>query len=305
MNNKFFFLLLLLISNTSCMSSLTELSNPAVEVIGHRGHVSAYPENTIEGFLSAVALGTDAVELDLVISADQKVVVSHEPYMKAAYMLTPEGKPIDKRKEKAYNIYRMPYDHIREFKSGRIPNSKFRSQRQTDAYKPLLAEVVDSVSSYTTEHNLNPIDFYLEIKSDPPQYGVFQPQPEDLVALVMKIVEEKNLENRVVIMSFDSNILKIVKEKYPYIKLSFLLYRKSIEEGLNELGFQPDILSPYYKQVRKEETVTRLQKKGIKVVPWTVNRKKDILKMFRLGVDGIISDHPERVLREKSRLKAK
>lgn len=297
-------LLLPLISNTACMSPITELTNPDVEVIGHRGHVSAYPENTIEGFLSAVAIGAGALELDLVISADQKVVVSHEPYMKAAYMLTPDGKRINKKKEREYNLFEMSYDSIRKYKSGRITNSKFRMQRQTDAHKPLLDVVIDTVMSFTKNRDLEPVTFFLEIKSDPADYGKFQPQPEEFVTMVMKILEEKKLEDRVVLMSFDSNILHAVKERYPHINVSYLLYRKRIDEGLKELNFQPEYIGPYHKQLSNTETVTSLQQKGIKVVPWTVNRRRDILKMFGYGVDGIISDHPERVLQEKNRLKA-
>lgn len=302
MKTTAFCLLLPLLLNVACMSPITELPNPDVQVIGHRGHVSAFPENSIEGVLSAAALGVDGIELDLVISADHQVVISHEPYMKASYMLMPGGDRIEKTREKDYNLSTMSYDSIQKFISGQIPNKKFRNQQQIEGYKPLLTSVLDSVTSFEQSKNLKPVTFFLEIKSQPSDYDIFQPRPEEFVDLVMRVVKEKGLEDRVVIKSFDSNILKALKKKYPQIPVSFLLYKKKIREGLQELQFQPEYIGPYYKQLKDAETVSSLQEMGIKVLPWTVNRKRDILKMLKFGVDGIISDYPERILKEKEKI---
>lgn len=297
-----FLLLLPLILNTSCMSSKGEFSNPDVQIIGHRGHVSTYPENTIEGFLSAVALGIEGLELDLVISADHRVVVSHEPFMKSSYMLDPNGNRISRTKERELKLYEMSYDSIRQYPTGNLPNPKFRSQRRLNTYKPLLEEVFDTVEAFRNERGLGKIKYFLEIKSDPAHYDTYQPQPREFVDLVMKIIKERNLEDQVIIMSFDASILNILKEVYPQIKVSFLWYKKGIEESLNLLTFTPEFVGPYYKQLKNAETVGSLQERGIKVVPWTVNRKRDILKMIHNGVDGIISDYPQRVLQEKNKL---
>lgn len=298
-----FFFLLLLILVTACMSSKSEFSNPGVQIIGHRGHVSTYPENTIEGFLSAAAIGVDGIELDLVISEDRKVVVSHESYMKASYMLTPQGKRISRTREKKYRLYEMPYDSIRKYPAGLVPNSKFRKQRILNTNKPLLEEVLDTVEAYRKEKSLDTLNYYLEIKSDPAVYGIYQPQPPEFVELVMQVITERNLEDRVIIMSFDAAILNVLKEKYPEIKVSFLWYKKGVKESLDLLTFTPEFVGPYYKQLKNVETVTALQEKGIKVIPWTVNGKRDILKMIHYGVDGIISDYPLRVLQERKKLK--
>ena len=299
MKTRVFRVLLPLLLNVGCMSNLTELPNPNVQVIGHRGHVSAYPQNTINGVESAVALGADGVELDLVISADRQVVISHEPYMKSSYMLTPQGERINRHREKEYNLYTMSYDSIRKFISGQIPDRKFRDQQQIASYKPLLIALFDSVAAFTKTKNLQPVTYFLEIKSQPSDYEVFQPRPTEFVDLVMKVIKEKNLEDRVVLKSFDANILNALKQKYPEIPVSLLLFKKGISEGLEELQFQPEFIGPYYKQLKDAETVASLQNRGIKVVPWTVNTKKDIHHMFKIGVDGIISDFPERVLKEK------
>ena len=284
------------------MSSRTQFANANVEIIGHRGHVALYPENTIEGFISALKLGIDGIELDLVVSADKKVVVSHEPYMRASTMLTPQGKRISKRQEKDFRLYEMTYDSIKKFDSGSLNNRKFKNQKNFPAYKPLLEEVFENLENYQQQNDLQPLQYYLEIKSSPEEYDLLQPQPEEFVNLVMELVTAKNLQQRVIISSFDAAILEVVKERSPEIAISYLLYKKDIEESLQLASFTPNIVSPYFKQLRGPETVVSLQERGYKVVPWTVNRTSQIKKMINLGVDGIITDYPERVLKTKASL---
>lgn len=292
-----------LIFITACMSSKTEFSNPEVDIIGHRGHVSAFPENTIESFLSAVKTGIEGIELDLVISADKQVVVSHEHYMRSDYMVTPDGKRIPRSKEKDLRLYEMTYDSIAQYDSGSLKNRKFRNQRNLPTYKPLLSQVFDTVEAYRKQHQLQPVTYFLEVKSAPQDYDISQPQPQEFVDLIMDVVAARSLQEKVIIMSFDAAILHFVKEFYPEMKVSYLWYKKGIEESLNELSFTPEYVSPYFKRLNKAETVASLQQQGIKVVPWTVNSRRNIRKMIHLGVDGIISDYPERVLKERNRLK--
>lgn len=283
------------------MSFKNDQLSSKVEVIGHRGHVSNYPENSTEGFLSAIALGVDGLEMDLVISGDRQVVVSHEPYMKSTYMLTPDGKRITKSREKELNLYKMSYDSIRKFDSGSMLNQKFRRQKRFQTLKPLLKDVLDTVESTRTEKASGIVKYYLEIKSNPEDYGVFQPRPDDCVELVMRTIIERNLQENVIIMSFDAAVLNVLKEGFPEVKASYLWYKKGIEESLRELNFTPEAVGPWFKQLKNRETVASLQKRGIKVIPWTVNTKKQIREMINLGVDGIISDYPERVLEEKEK----
>lgn len=273
-------------------------TNP--EVIGHRGHVSTYPENTIPGFISLLDLGADALELDLVISGDKKVVVSHEPYMASAYMLKPDGKRVKKSEEKKMRLYEMTYDSISKFDSGSRFNPRFPGQKRIASYKPLLEEVFKEIETHSKNHSHQPLTYYLELKSVPEEYGIFQPQPDEFAQLVMEVVKKNDLEDRVILKSFDVQLLNTIHRKYPTVRTSLLLYRTSVEEGLSRLNFKPTIISPYFKQLRTRERVLQLQEQGYKVIPWTVNRRQKIRKMMRLGVDGIISDYPEKVLKEKN-----
>ncbi len=285
-----------LIVMSSCMGSKNVIFNPDLEVIGHRGHVSQYPENSIEGFKSAVSLGVDALEMDLVISADKKVVVSHEPYMAAATVLTPDRKKIRRSREKDYNLYQMSYDSIKQYKIGSIKNRKYREQKKIETYKPLLEEVLEEVETYRKEKDHPPIKYYLEVKSRPGDYGIFQPEPNEFADLLMGVIEEHEIKNEVVVQSFDAGILNAFNNKYPEVETSFLIYRTPWKEKLEQLDFKPDAVGPYFKQLKRKEQVEELHAQGFKVIPWTVNSKRKIKKMMELGVDGIISDYPERVL---------
>lgn len=278
------------------MGSKNVIFKPGFQVIGHRGHISHFPENSLEGFLSAISIGVDAVEMDLVISADNKVVVSHEPYMAAATVITPNGRRISRSKQKDYNLYRMTYDSIRQYPTGRLKTPKYRNQQKTEAYKPLLGDLFKAVEQHRRQEGLEPITYYLEVKSTPVDYGVFQPNPEELADLIMETVSKHEMQETVIIKSFDANFLNILKDKYPDVKTSYLIYKTTWQEGLRKLNFTPDIIAPYYKQLRTREQVKELQALGFKVIPWTVNSKSKIVKMINLGVDGIITDYPERIL---------
>lgn len=288
---------------SSCMGTKSQVENEDLEVIGHRGQVSKYPENSVEGFISLLKTGADALELDLVISGDKEVVVSHEPYMAAHYMLDPEGRRIKKSEEKNYRIYEMSYDSIRQFNYGSRFNIKFPFQKRISAYKPLLREVFEKLEANTPENNSQSLNYYLELKSEPAEYGITQPYPEEFADLVMEVVREKSMEERVVLKSFDARLLNEIHKNYPEVKISLLLYKTSIEEGLSRLNFKPDIISPHFRQIKSREQVSVLQKQNYKVITWTVNRRRHIKRMMNLGVDGIISDYPEKVLKEKMKSK--
>ncbi len=274
----------------------TSLNN--ILVVGHRGEAAHFPENSIEGFLSAVERGVDALELDVIISADQKVVVSHEAYMSSNYMLDPEGKSIPKDQQLDYNLYQMPYDSIRNFDGGSKWNKKFPRKKRFETFKPLLAEVIDSVDNFTSAKQFAPVTFMVEMKSNLANYGRYQPYPEEFADLVMQVIVEKGIEDRTIIKSFDPNLLNVLRRSYPDVPISFLVSKKGIRKNLSRLHFTPDYYSPRHKLVRNREFVDNIHNMGMRIIPWTVNRKRSIRKMLSYGVDGIITDYPDRVLKE-------
>ncbi|WP_304037525.1 glycerophosphodiester phosphodiesterase family protein, partial [Mesonia mobilis] len=105
-----------------------------VEIHGHRGDRGHFPENSIPAFLSALQKGVDVIEMDVVISKDKKVVVSHEPFMASLYMLQPNGKSILKNEEKNFNLYQMDYEVIKQFDGGSKINPKFLQQQKIKTY---------------------------------------------------------------------------------------------------------------------------------------------------------------------------
>jgi glycerophosphoryl diester phosphodiesterase len=117
------------------------------EVHGHRGCRGLRPENTLPAFLHAVALGVDVVELDVVISQDNQVVVSHEPWLSARLGRDALGQLIDPAQEQQFNLYQLPYATIERCSVGEWPHPNFPSQQPTLSHRPLLREVLQQVSA--------------------------------------------------------------------------------------------------------------------------------------------------------------
>lgn len=297
------FVLGFFLGNISCnifrsgYKATTHKKPDRIEVYGHRGEAGHFPENTIPGFLSAIKKGVDAIEMDVVISKDQKVVVSHEPFMASHYILDERGRSIPKKKEHSYNIYTMDYDSIQKFDSGLKKNRSFPKQQKMPASKPLLEEVFEQVEAYIQKNDLQTVKYMIEVKSSPRAYNKFQPEPPEFISLIMKVVISRNLEKRIIIKSFDPQILNEVNAKHPSIATSYLVSKPGIERNLSLLNFTPTIYSPRHKLIRNKEFTDSIHSKNMKLVPWTVNKRTRIKRMIELGVDGVISDYPERVFK--------
>jgi len=156
-----------------------------IEIHGHRGARGLFPENTITAFIEAVKLGVDYLEMDIVISKDNKVVVSHEAWMNSDFCTGPDGKEIEKSSQENYNLYKMNYSEIVRYDCGKRGNKEFPTQQSIPEHKPLLWEVVTKVDAFTNANNLPPVNFNIEIKSEMPDYNIFNPKPEIFVSLVL------------------------------------------------------------------------------------------------------------------------
>jgi glycerophosphoryl diester phosphodiesterase len=276
---------------------------PKFDVQGHRGARGLRPENTIPAFLMALDSGVTTVELDLAITKDGQVVVSHEPWMSAAICLTPEGTEIDPKEERKHNLYQMEYARIKQYDCGSKGNVRFPEQEKMNVCKPLLAEVIKAVEDHIKSYSGYEVDYNIEIKSMPDGDGKFHPLPEEFSDRVYQLVDQYLPWERVVIQSFDFRVLKYWHKKYPDVRLAALVEnKKTIDENLAELGFQPSIYSPYFKWLSRDQ-VKYLRKKKIRVIPWTVNDVKDMLALKGMGVDGLITDYPDRAAKYKQTLK--
>ena len=272
-----------------CTPSL--FAQPKLDRQGHRGTRGLMPENTIQAMKKALDLGVQTLELDVIISKDRQVVVSHDPYMSADITTKPDGSPVKAEEQKSLNLYQLTYDQIRRYDVGSKPHPQFPQQQKFRAYKPLLTELIDSVETYAKARKLPLPRYNIEIKMTPATDSVYNPGPAEFVRLVMPICQQK-LGTRYNIQSFDARPLQLIHKQYPTVALAYLTANaKSVQENLDVLGFTPNLYSPFYKAVT-EETVKICHEKGMKIIPWTVNTKPEIDSLVKLGVDGIITDYP-------------
>ncbi len=268
----------------------------ALDLQAHRGGRGLMPENTIPAMLHAIALGAKTLELDCVISADGKVVVSHDVYMSSDFMLKPDGSEISKAEEKQYLLYRMTYDSIRSFPEGVKTHPKFTGQQKVKTYKPLLSDLIDSVELYVRARHLKPVYYNMEVKSTPDGDEIAHPGVEKFVALMMGVIGEKGVAGRVTVQSFDPRALRVVHREYPLQTTSLLVENHDgFEKNISGLGYTPAVYSPDFKLV-DTTLVRQAHAAGVQVLPWTVNEVSDMRILVGLGVDGLISDYPDRLV---------
>jgi len=272
--------------------AILQLQAQTFDKQGHRGARGLMPENTIAGMLRALDLGVTTLGMNVVISKDSQVVLSHEPYFNHEISLLPSGKPIALKAEQGYNMYTMDYAEIKKFDVGSKVHSRFPGQQKYKASKPLLREVIDSVEAYVKLHKLRKPNYAIEIKTVRKGDLVFHPEPAAFAQLVMDVVVAKKLTKRTIIQAFDIRSLQYVHNKYPKVNTALMIDEKEdFENNIKDLGYSPTVYSPYSVLVGKG-LVDRCHAAGIKIIPWTVNSIKDMNYMVGLGVDGVITDYP-------------
>ncbi|MBX3244483.1 MAG: glycerophosphodiester phosphodiesterase [Acidobacteria bacterium] len=268
-----------------------------VGIVGHRGAKGYFPENTIPSFILAIEQGADTIEIDVVISQDKKVVVSHDHWFSSSFSTAPDGTRVTKEKEREHNIYKMTYDRVAKYDVGKFGNTGVPGQIPLTVHKPLLTEVFAAVEKYTTERGLPPVWYNIEIKSSPQGDNIYHPETPEFVDLILKDINAYGLGKRVILQSFDVRPLQLIHKISPDTVISFLVSNQlGVEKNLENLGFVPDTYSPSF-SLMNEELVRYCREKRIKLVPWTVNNVDDMIKMRDLGIDAIITDYPDRAVK--------
>lgn len=258
---------------------------------GHRGSRGIMPENTIPSMIKALDLGATTLELDLAITKDGEVIVSHEPWMNPVICLDPQGNEIPDQ-DKSHNIFQMSFEEVIQYDCGSKFHSGFPQQVKFHVTKPRLSDLIDAVEKYVEDFNLPRPNYNIEIKSMADGDGIFHPNPKDFSDKVLALLLSKISPERFNVQSFDFRVLQYIHDAYPGITLAMLVDNPSkYEEQLQELGFKPRIYSPYFVALTKE-IVAALHENGMKVIPWTVNTSEQMEKLLNMKVDGIITDYP-------------
>jgi glycerophosphoryl diester phosphodiesterase len=273
-------------------SSAAQAIFPVFSVEAHRGGRGLVPENTIIAMKHAVDLGVTTLEMDTHVTSDHEVVVSHDDYLSSQFILKPSGEKISKKEEKSLIIYKMNYADLRKYDVGSKFYDKFPEQKKINTYIPRLSELIDSVQTYIKEKHKKQPFYNIETKCDVKGDGIYNPEPEQFVKLLMDVVMKKNIAPYTVIQSFDKRTIQLIHKQYPAVRTSYLINnKKSFEENIAELGYKPFIYSPEHKLVTAE-LVAKCHALQIKIIPWTANTKADIQRLKSLKVDGIITDYP-------------
>lgn len=291
------FIILISITFTFCKTVPVSKNLQTIDVQGHRGCRGLLPENTIPAFKKAMDLGVTTLELDLVISKDKEVIISHEPFFSHEISTAPNGVVITEEDEKEHNLYQLTYEQIKAYDVGAIGHHKFPEQVALAVHKPSFRDMVREIEAYAKAKNYKSPLYNVEVKRVPEQDGIFHPGAEEFVDLVYQAIADLGIQKRTVIQSFDIKSLQIAHEKYPKIELVYLVINEnSTEKNLALLGFTPEIYSPYFKMINATEAAF-CQSKNMKLVPWTVNEVQDMESMIALRVEGIISDYPDRLIK--------
>jgi len=293
--HRFLLLISFIISCSTQKISVDNMPHIQFDTQGHRGCRALMHENTIPAMINALDLGVTTLEMDAVITKDNKVVMSHEPFFNHEITSKPDGSYVTESEEKSLNIFLMTYDEVKKYDVGIKPHPRFPKQKKMNVVKPLLSDLLDSVQNYVAIHKRPLPYFNIETKATPATDNVYHPEPARFVETLMSVIKEKRIQERVIIQSFDLRTLQYLHDKYPSVKTAMLIEdydKRGLKDQLKALGFLPTIYSPEYSLVT-EDLVKSCHGQKIKVIPWTVNDKVTMDKLKALGVDGIISDYPD------------
>ena len=269
-----------------------------VSIQGHRGARGYAPENTIPAFKKALEQGADTLELDVVVTKDGKLVVSHEAWFNAVISLDKSGNRIPSEKQREYNIYKMTYAEVREFDVGSIGNKDFPLQEKIKAVKPLLSDVFAEMTKFAKARKMAKPHYNIEMKTEGVAGDdVFHPKMDIFARLVYDQLRAEKMLDNVIIQSFDVRALKEMRKKSPKLPLSLLVAnRDGVQKNLDALGFVPEFYSPNFGLV-DAEMMAACRSRNVKIIPWTVNEPADLERMKKFEIDGIITDYPDRAVK--------
>jgi len=250
----------------------------------HRGGRGLFPENTILGMQESLKYPITTLELDVVMSKDKQVVVSHEPWMNEEICLTPTGGPVRGRE---VNLYALTYKTIKEYDCGSKAHPRFPRQKNSKQFKPLLKDLLSELKASGKKFNI-------EIKStEEDEKAGFQPSFQLFSDTVLSVIKGHLRPEQYTVQSFDWRVLRYLHEKSPEVSLVALRETAySYQEILKELGFTPAVFSPNFELLTAAD-VAYFHRQKVKVIPWTVNTIDSMKRVIAMNVDGVITDYPD------------
>ncbi len=286
-----FIIIGLLSCNNPSKKNTVKVNRYAFDLQGHRGARGILPENSLEAFQKAMDFGVNTLELDVVISKDSLVVVSHEAYMNPKICKKPDGQKVQSKSD--FNLFEMTYAEIKQFDCGSMGHPDFPDQKPMETYKPLLSEVIQLSTKNLREKGFRPV-LNIEIKSSPETDGIFHPEPEIFVDLVVSTIKNGLIPTyMIVLQSFDERVVRYIIDNYSEFKAAYLVEKGRFYDNLEKLGKTPQIYSPLYTLLDSVQ-VKQAHDSGLKVIPWTVNNVTDMRALLEMGVDGMITDYPNK-----------
>lgn len=251
-----------------------------IKIHGHRGCRALRPENTMPAFEQALEVGADVLELDLGVTADNHLLVSHDPHFSPELCRHMDGRPL----AAPVAIHSLSLVEARRFDCGALKNPRFPKQVPAPNTPP---PTLDQVFELAKKHPRVEFNVETKIFADRPE---LTPGPAEFARLVVEAVHRHALEKRVIVQSFDPRTLREVRRMAPAIRLSVLSSdRKDYIALAREIG--AEIVSPEYGRLTAAE-VRRAHQAGLQVVPWTANDEASWQRLREMGVDAIITDDP-------------
>lgn len=247
---------------------------------GHRGARARRPENTIPAFQYAIQQGVDALEMDMAVTKDNVIVISHDPILHPPVCSGPKESSV---------IHELTLAEVRQWDCGKVQNPQFPTQMAIPGTRmPTLDEVFQLAPSGKFDYNIETKSF-----ADKPEYT---PSPEEFVKLVLKKIRKYKLDQRIIPQSFDFRTLLAMRKLAPRIRLSALTEKdpRDFAAIAAEAG-KAEIISPEFHLVTPAK-VAAAHQAGLQVVPWTADTPEDWDMLIQAKVDAIISDDPAELI---------
>lgn len=285
----------------------------ALELQAHRGGRGLWPENTLAAFDGALRLGVDTLELDIALTADDVVVVSHDTALNAAHTRDAEGAWLaaDGPSIRSQTLAQLQRHDVGRIRPGTAYARQFPDQTARDGERvPTLVAVFALVAARGADR----VRFNIETKIDPVRPDATAP-PETMVRALLAEIERAGMTRRVTLQSFDWRTLALAGERMPTLPRAYLtsargnLRDRRWTDGLDAADFAsvpalvkaaagpgpgagPVTWSPAAGDVTAAD-VREAHALGLAVVPWTVNDRAQMAGLIDLGVDGLITDRPD------------